>query len=750
MGRLTRRASGFLIAAAIAASALTGPGPSALGSPHRDQSTGVGPDRAVTASAPSGLVVLVGLAGVGWGDVSAVGTPALYRLEEQGSAANLSVGGQGSSPCPGQGWLTVSAGVVAGPEPLPCQAPPTLTPAGSVNGWAGVTAPAILGPFYARPGALEDALLRNDIAVSAIGRNAALGAADSHGQLHATIGGDQASLSEQTRQAVDRIQAQVRAGGARAGVILVDAADAGANTPGLVQPAVDPGAHTRDVRGQDQRLGAVLGSLPPTTSVIVASLSDPGPTQHLQLLTLKGPAADQRGFLTSRSTRQPGLALLADVPATVLTDLGIPLPAQFAGQPLTTTSSGGDQSVVKQLQVDDVAATTVQSTVPWFFGGLIGIELVVLGAIALARRRSNTNAPAVHGSRASPGARRAGRLATLVAATIPVSCYLANLTPWATSPVPAVALVGAVLAWALTIGVACAVGPWRTHSLGPVGAVSAVTSVVLLIDLASGSSLQLDSMLGLQPLIGGRFYGVGNVTLGVQLAAGVCLAATLASPSTQVSRRLAGLAILVVAVPIVVVDAAPAWGAKFGAIPVLVPALAVLALRVARVPLRARHALSILAFSAVAVAAVCVLDYLKPKAQRGHLGRFVESVLSGQVSGILTRKAGQNLDLLLWPPVNLLIPIGIAAAAWALYAPTHRQPRAMGRIFIRFPILRPTVESLLSGACIGAVLNDTGIAIPPVVALFTLPLLAFLVLEPAGGGATVGPLSLRGRTTRPP
>lgn len=393
-----------------------------------------------------GLVVLVGLAGVAWGDVSAQQTPILDELAHQDAVGNLSVGGQGSSPCRAQGWLTVSAGVVAGPELRPCQTPPRVSARGVVSGWTASLARAMKGPFHARPGALGEALQSNNVAVSAIGGSAPLGAADAQGRLTGPfgIGGDQTGLARETRGAVGLMQAQITTGRVRAGVILLDIADGG--------------AHKQSVREQDQRLGVVLKSLPPTASVIVASLSDPGPTHHLRLIAVKDSATHRGGLLTSRSTRRPGLTLLADVSATVLADLDMASPTDFTGQPLASISGSGPS--LQQLQVDDVAATTVDATVPWFFAVLVAVGLLILGGVRWTQRRSNDIA--LDRQQPRPRAawmRRAGQMCALVAASVPVSCYLVNLVPWQTTPTPALVSVASAAAWALALGVVAVPAP---------------------------------------------------------------------------------------------------------------------------------------------------------------------------------------------------------------------------------------------------------------------------------------------------
>jgi len=68
--------------------------------PHRDR-TGVVP--------AARHVVLIGVPGLLWTDVTAARMPALWRLARQGSDGSLSVTGVYPLTCPADGWLTLNA-----------------------------------------------------------------------------------------------------------------------------------------------------------------------------------------------------------------------------------------------------------------------------------------------------------------------------------------------------------------------------------------------------------------------------------------------------------------------------------------------------------------------------------------------------------------------------------------------------------------------------------------------------------------
>src|ERR1700728_3776711 len=63
----------------------------------------------VTAAAPARHVVIVGLSGLRWSDVSASVTPTLWRLAGEGSVGALVDYAVPPLTCPADGWLTVNS-----------------------------------------------------------------------------------------------------------------------------------------------------------------------------------------------------------------------------------------------------------------------------------------------------------------------------------------------------------------------------------------------------------------------------------------------------------------------------------------------------------------------------------------------------------------------------------------------------------------------------------------------------------------
>ena len=292
-------------------------------------------------------------------------------------------------------------------------------------------------------------------------------------------------------------------------------------------------------------MAAVLDVLPPDATVLMVSLADSGRTPHLQLVAATGPAPDggryDDALLGSRSTRQDGLVQVTDLMPTVLELIGVDRPNGLPGA-IVTPQTGDTTVAEREQRLADLseAAITVQPLVVWFFNGLVIAQILLYGGAALALRN---NWGGTDGRRRVLGVLR--RVA-VVFASVPVSTFLANLVPWWRAEYDLLAVVGAVFVWVVAIASLALLGPWRNRRLGPLGVVSGLTAGVLALDVLTGSNLQTSSLMGQQPVVAGRFYGLGNVQFALFATGALMMATSLADATLRSGRRR--LAVTVVAV----------------------------------------------------------------------------------------------------------------------------------------------------------------------------------------------------------
>lgn len=675
-----------------------------------------------------GRVVLAGTGGFTWADIGPEATPALWDLLATGSSTTNSVRSVNPNTCPVDGWLSLSAGQRAAAPAAdgkalrastqPCPALPQPPAPGSqpgtvtVPGWGTYVSAADSLRFDAHLGLLGDQLAAAEIPTLALGPGAALAAATHGGSVTAYEPVDWGTSSSDA----------LRAAFGAAKVVLIDLGtvrDPGDLAEGETAPGPDAATQLADISA---RAGVVRDALGPQDTLIVAGLSDAGTSPRLRPIVVRGPAYGP-GDLYSPSTRQPGLAQNADLTVTVLKLAGAPLRPGMGGAWLQARDAGGTDAAStaqRQLHLSDVdnASHEIHPLVPIFFYGLILAQLLIY--LFTWRVWARGTGPI--------GARlrmlRVVRVVGVVAASVPAATFLANLIPWWRSSHPLPAIIGSVALFVAVIAAAALVPRWGRTLLGPVAVVSGATMLVLAIDVMTGSRLQQSSLMGLQPVVGGRFYGMGNVTFSIFATASLMLAIAVAHfVRTRWGRVAAVTAVALIGLVTVVVDGNPAWGADGGGPPAYLPGLAYLALALLGIGMTVRRGAIIAAITAGLFLLVGFLDSLRPDEDQSHLGRFFDALGSGGALDIVLRKAEQNWGILISSPLTVLVPFGLFFVIFVLLRPTSWGSRALHRSFERVPALRPGLIAWLIVMTIGFFINDSGVAIPAVGATVAIPLL---------------------------
>ena len=479
------------------------------------------------------------------------------------------------------------------------------------------------------------------------------------------------------------------------------------------------------VAALDRRLGDLLATVPDATTVLVAALSDSERFPHLSVAMAWGPAPRDGDYgsawLNSRSTRRQALVQLTDLTPTVLALLGVDQPGDAVGSPWTAGADHPDDTAVMVAQLVDMdsAAQVVRYVVPPFYALLVIAQVVLYGSAAVALRRQW----------GGPGRRlrvlRLTRRTAVVCAAVPVSTFLANIVPWWRMPSPTVALIGCLAATITLVTLVALLGPWRRWLLGPPGAVAALTGIVLGADVVTGSYLQMSSLMGYSPLVGGRFYGFGNVAFAL-FATGTLLAVTaFAEPLVDRGRTRAAVALAATTgVVAVLIDGLPRWGSDFGGVLALVPGFAVLVLKLAGLRLSVRRFAAILVGAVATIATIAIVDWTRPMTERAHLGRFVQQVLDGEALPIVVRKLQANAEILQTNySFSLLVPVAFAFVVLVLLRPLAWRAAALKLAYDRAPTLRPGLVALGVLLGVGFAVNDSGIAIPAVGLTLAIPFL---------------------------
>ncbi len=385
-----------------------------------------------------------------------------------------------------------------------------------------------------------------------------------------------------------------------------------------------------------------------------------------------------RGFngdLTSDSTRTSGYVLSTDVAPTILSRLGIAVPSQMSGQPIRSEGS------VDPAAIESLAAR--MAVISERRGPVIGVSLlawlVIFGLAALV------------------SSDRVGRVAIRLAALSIVYLPLLLLAAAALKPgqdtEQILVMFGAPLLAALTL-----------FLLGGLRALAAASGLVvgaLAIDVIAGSPLTSLSLLGPNPGLGVRFYGIGNeleALLGVLVVAGT--GAALAGFWPRLTERRAAGAFVAVSLLSAIVFAAGRFGADVGAAIVLPVGGAVAAAAIAA--RRRRTALLVIAAPVAVLALIALADLVT--GANAHLTRSVlDAGGLGDLADVAQRRLQLSAHSFVRPIVIFFLPLIAVLAALAFWQ------RARLRKWLQpAPALRAGLIGAVAATVIGTLANDSG------------------------------------------
>lgn len=685
-------------------------------------------DNQTAAGRPGRRVIVIGIAGLRWSDISVMATPAIWRLAQAGSVGSLATKTIHTVTCPADAWLTLNSGIRAAAQSQAggCQQVPVV-----VHGDAGpasavpATIPSMrhltsvnkafdYGPVW---GDLATAAGPGQCA-TAVGPGAALALADSAGRVGRyrtafppanRYGAESALLSQCPLTVIDL------------GVLPASAASLPLR-PGLRSGAAS--ARGAAVAGDDRVVGEIAAAAPAGSTIMLAGLGDDGVVPQLRAIVVSGPGF-RHGLLSSASTRQPGVVAITDLTPTVLRWRGRAVPSSLSQVTLLSVGCGSLSAAVKTMIGQNTADQVYRSIVGWFFLYYGVAEAVLFALIAVALR----------GSEEFRVRRRVAwyTAAGVFSGAVPAGTFLAGLAPWAQWSHPAVWLYGLGLAWAAVIAVPAAAGPWRRSPYGPVGFVGAVTLAAIGIDVMTGSRLQLGAPFGISLVEAGRYYGLANNAFPVYATAAMFAAAWAANAARRrapIPRWPAVAAAGSVALVTIVISGWPGFGAKVGGTIAAVPAFLVLLAAVGGVRITWRRGL-IVAVSGFAVVAVfAVLNYLGVAAL-SHQGDFVGQLLHGGAGGTLHRKVNSNLSTVFQTWYTPIVPVVAAGTGVMIGWPGRLRLRTFVSACSRSAWLRTTLFAVWLVGVLAWFVEDSGVSVAAAALPIALPLGITLVLRVA-------------------
>jgi hypothetical protein len=415
--------------------------------------------------------------------------------------------------------------------------------------------------------------------------------------------------------------------------------------------------------------------------------------------------------LSSRTTNERGLLAAVDLAPTILEHLRLaPIPADVRGAALVTDGplrSASLRALMARLRV--------------IGGRRLRALACLLGAWALLLLLAAPS-PAVRAR-----ALRSGAVGVLWA---PVVVLLpAALEPSAALEYATVA-IGCLALGALTDKLVA----WPRAPFAP----ALFALVALALDALGGTQLLMRSLLGPDPILGARFYGIGN-----ELKSGLAvlvLAALAAVLYPAVRGRAAVVATLATGVLLAALEGSARIGAGVGGAILVSAAFAVAAILLAPGALTRRRTLIVALSPIAALLGLAAIDLATAHGSGHFTGSVLHARSAGDVRDIIVRRYKAAWAELRNHAMPLATMLALACGGWGV----HRRVALLSAVGSD-PAWLAALAGGLTAGLIGAFVEDSG-PLLLVVAVFALG----CVCSYLWGRPTVAPAILRARTGRSP
>lgn len=404
------------------------------------------------------------------------------------------------------------------------------------------------------------------------------------------------------------------------------------------------------------------------------------------------------GLFRSDTTRRDGVVSMYDIGPSLLADLGVRAPDHMLGVPLTTkaTSDALGWLTEEMDRISTVYEARPRILIPFASYAVV----VLLGSLAIALtqwRRLNRIVRAM--------------LYSLLAA--PAAFLITPLFPYTS--------VEGLSLWFLSLLILICGGLSRLPARTAVSWIGLGSSALILLDGLGGAAFMKQSVFGYDPMIGARYYGIGNEYMGVLIASAVIGMGFLRFGAASRDRAT----IWSVGIGFVVILgylAAPGLGTNAGGALTASAAFGFASYRWFypsgwRKPSWRMTLLGGFVLIATGLAALWLLNAVLPAGGQSHIGRAMALLQQGRIDligEIIGRKLSMNLHLIGVSVWSKVLFAGIIVFVVLILRPSGALKEWMSR--------RRQESDAIAAVAVGSVaalaFNDSGIVAAAIMFLY--------------------------------
>lgn len=332
-------------------------------------------------------------------------------------------------------------------------------------------------------------------------------------------------------------------------------------------------------------------------------------------------------LLSSPTTRQPGIVANVDLLPTWLTQLGIDIPSGLEGRPLDMIEGKGIQSKFYERVNQLFYIHKLRPDVLYQVISLQVILLIIVGAMGLYPRFWTT------------GALKAGHYILVYVLMVPFFFLLLGLfiPKWGLIQIHLYLMIGGgLIAYFL-----------RKQKLTIIYVVISLLYVTLLfIDGLMDNYLMKRSFLGYDPIIGARYYGIGNEYMGILIGSSLLLFFLLYESLCK-WKRIRVWVLVLLQIAVLVYLAAPGGGTNAGGTIAWIAAMVLMSRLLVPRWWQGRRILGLMLIVSILFFVFLLMQYFAK--EQTHVGRLLHYVAEGGFEpfwDMLLRKMEMNARLI--------------------------------------------------------------------------------------------------------
>ncbi len=403
------------------------------------------------------------------------------------------------------------------------------------------------------------------------------------------------------------------------------------------------------------------------------------------------------GLLTSPTTRRVGLVSSVDFAPTLLSQLGLPIPATMTGRVMrivVTEKRDVERRQAYLRWLDERAFAPLRNlpTIANLVASVIAIALLLTTLSVIA----SSQLPSAQ-LKVADFLQRATLFVVVTGLALPATLFLVGGAMVST---PAVLVVQILLVAAGTSGAAFITAKWALPSspfpasLKAAGIVCATTAVVALL----GLPLYWATPLGYYPTTGWRYFGITNAGIGLVLAGTIFAWQTLSLPKRAMLWWCLVAPFLM---------GAPRWGANFGGALTLAVGFAVAWEWLTKPKPSWGTAFWRSLLAAIAVTgALALLESFLPADERAHFGLLLDRITQQGITALI-----ETLQRKITLMSNFFVRTPLSVGALALFVVAQVAYLRLAQRWDLFIPLRPAFVATSIGSWVGFFVNDSGIEV---------------------------------------